>query len=239
MENNSLKNTLLIPVSIIIAGLAIGGALIFIKARGNANPAAAGVAVIHAEDNTPAITAQDHILGNPNAPVVLVEYADTDCPYCQAFLPTLHKIINQYGPSGQVAWVYRHFAFHPNAPKEAEALECINEIGGNDKFWQYLDLLFSKKDFSQSPYVGIDRAQLPSLASTIGVDQTMFSTCLNSGKYKSKIDSEYNDAVKAGAQGTPYTVIVTRTGKIPITSGAISYDTLNNAIKALLNQTPQ
>jgi protein-disulfide isomerase len=192
----------------------------------------------HPENNLPPVTSADHILGNPNAPVIIVEYADTDCPYCQQYQKTLEQIMDQYGKTGQVAWVYRHFAFHPKAPVEAQATECAAELGGNDKFWQYLDLLFSKKDFSVTPYVGLDPDQLPNLAVSIGLDRQAFSTCLASNKYEQKVTDEYNDAIKAGAQGTPYTIIVTANGRIPISSGAISYDVLNSTISTLLNQSP-
>jgi protein-disulfide isomerase len=233
------KNNILLPISIILAGALIAGAIYLIKRPVEQTQIAGQTVNAHPEDSMTPITADDHILGNPNAPVVMVEYSDTDCPFCQAFQPTLHRIMDTYGKDGKVAWVYRHFAFHPKAPKEAEATECVAEIGGNTKFWQFVDLLFSKKNFKQDPYLGVDPSQLPSLAASIGIDKAKFSTCLNSGKYADKIKKSYDDAIKSGAQGTPYTILVTKTGKVPITTGAIPFESLNNAIAALLNEKPQ
>lgn len=96
-------------------------------------------------ENIKPISDQDHILGNPDAPVKVVEFADTECPFCKRFHPTMHQVIQEYGRSGQVAWVYRHFPIdeiHSKARKEATALECANELGGNTTFWQYTDRLY-------------------------------------------------------------------------------------------------
>jgi protein-disulfide isomerase len=233
------KTNYIIPLAIIIAGALIAWG-VYASKKNTAAPQNPDVAEIsgHLENNLPAVTADDHILGNPNAPVVMVEYSDTDCPFCQEFHPRLQQVINEYGKDGKVAWVYRHFAFHPNAPKEAEASECVAELGGNIKFFQYLDMLYKKKDFNQNPYIGLDPSQLPVLAASLGINKDAFNQCLSSGKYKEKVAKQYDDAVKAGAQGTPYTVLVTKNGRVPILQ-AISYEQLKLAISALLNEQPK
>jgi protein-disulfide isomerase len=238
METTQKPNWM-VPISIIVAGALIAGAVIYVK--GGNKSQIAGVAEgiqDHPEENMLPVTADDHILGNPNAPIKLVEYSDTDCPYCQNFQKTLNQVMDEYGKDGKVAWVYRHFAFHPKAPKEAEAAECVAEIGGNAKFFEYIDLLFSKKNFTQSPYVGLDPKELPVLAGSIGVDKVAVNSCLESGRYKKKIEDQYQQAIDAGAQGTPHTIIVTKNGKVPITKGAVPYETLKSAIQSLLNEDP-
>jgi len=88
------------------------------------------------------ITGQDHIRGNIKAPVKIIEYSDTECPFCQRFHNTMLQITDEYVKNGQVAWIYRAFPLdelHSRARKEAEALECANKIGGVAKFWEYLD----------------------------------------------------------------------------------------------------
>lgn len=95
--------------------------------------------------NIPPITEKDHILGNPNAEIKIVEYSDTECPFCKRFDTTMNDIMKEYQSSGKVAWVYRYFpldSIHPRARHEAEALECANELGGNAKFWEYLTGIF-------------------------------------------------------------------------------------------------
>jgi protein-disulfide isomerase len=84
----------------------------------------------------------DHIRGNPNASVAVIEYSDYQCPFCKAVHPTYQKIMDTYGDD--VMWVYRHYPlpFHPHAQKAAEGGECAAELGGNDAFWKYTDQLF-------------------------------------------------------------------------------------------------
>jgi hypothetical protein len=79
----------------------------------------------------PQIRSEDHIRGNKNAKVFLVEYSDFECPFCARFHPTAQQVLDEYGDD--VAWVYSHFPLdqrHPNARPAAEASECVSEIGG-------------------------------------------------------------------------------------------------------------
>jgi len=226
------QNKLILPLSIIIAGALIGGALYF----GNRN---SGPTANQNQENPPAISGEmkpvsrteDHILGNPDAPIKLVEYSDTNCPFCRAFHPTMKRIVNEYGENGQVAWIYRHFSIlGPQSITEAEATECAAELGGNEKFWQYLDLLFDSKG---------ERARLPAditldgLAEEIGLNVEQFNACLSSGKYTERITSSRDDAVSAGAKGTPFTVLVTEKSMVPI-NGAQPYENVKDFIEQAL-----
>jgi protein-disulfide isomerase len=90
------------------------------------------------------VSADDHIIGDVNAEIIIVEYSDLDCPFCKVFHNTMHQVVNQ--SEGKVAWVYRHYPIpqlHPNAPLKAEESECAWELGGNDAFWKYADKVFS------------------------------------------------------------------------------------------------
>lgn len=86
------------------------------------------------------ISATDHIFGNPNAPVVIVEYSDFECPYCKKFHVTLKQAVDE--SSGNVAWVYRNWPLHQNSLEKLVAAECVAKIKGNDAYWKYGDLLF-------------------------------------------------------------------------------------------------
>ncbi len=108
----------------------------------------AGNTVLLTDDQKPkAVTTllpNDHIVGNPNAPIVIVEYSDSDCPFCQKFHATMHDIKNKYGD--KVAWVYRHYpldSLHPKARMEAEASECVAKLSDETTFWKYLDAMFT------------------------------------------------------------------------------------------------
>lgn len=86
----------------------------------------------------------DHIIGNPDAPVLVIEYADLECPYCQKFEETMKEVIAE--SNGEVAWIYRHWIIHvgtgQNALPKAAAAECVADLKGNDAFWQYINLVF-------------------------------------------------------------------------------------------------
>ena len=102
--------------------------------------------------NVPPINEKDHIIGNPNAEIIIIEYSDFECPFCKTHHATLKKIVEEY--DGQVAWVFRHYPIlqlHPNAFEKAVASECVSQIKGEDAFWEYTDLLFNLLKTSQDP----------------------------------------------------------------------------------------
>src|SRR3989338_1472713 len=133
MQNSDQKP---IVGAIIIAGALIAGAILL---KGNPAPSPENPPV--ANNGAPATTLRpvsksDHILGNINAKIVIVEYSDLECPYCKVFHQTMHKVVSDN--SGNVAWVFRHYPIpqlHPKAFREAEATECAWGQGGNNAFW--------------------------------------------------------------------------------------------------------
>lgn len=91
----------------------------------------------------PRLKENDHVNGDRDAKVLLVEYSDFQCPFCQRFHPTTKQVLEQFGKD--VALVYRHFPLdqiHPYARPAAVASECVAEIGGNDAFWKFADKAF-------------------------------------------------------------------------------------------------
>ncbi len=233
-----MNEKLYIPLAIVVAGTFIGGALYL---AGKNAPIASvattsGVSnsLLQASSMRP-VSASDHILGNPNADVTIVEYSDTECPFCKSFYTSLQQIMTTYGQSGQVAWVYRQFPIadlHKRAPKEAEATECAYDQGGNAAFWKYLTEVYTTTNSEDS----LDPAQLPKIAKDVGLNIDTFTSCLASGKFTAKVQADYDDAIKSGGQGTPHTIIVTKDGgKLPI-EGEESYAALKNTIDLLLKK---
>ncbi|MDD3662929.1 MAG: thioredoxin domain-containing protein [Candidatus Pacebacteria bacterium] len=92
------------------------------------------------EGEVPLPNEKDHVYGNPNAPITVIEYSDYECPYCKNFHETMKKVVDE--SNGQVNWIYRHFPIKQNSFEKSAAAECVAEIKGNDAFWQYSDLLF-------------------------------------------------------------------------------------------------
>ncbi len=250
--NNNRPQIVGIPGAIIIAATIIAIALVYIfhpvapisKTAPVLSPNSPQVPQI----NMTPVTTADHILGNPNAQIKIVEFSDPSCPYCKMFNPTMEQVMNTYGPGGKVAWVYRSFPLdqpdpngnilHPNAGHEAQALECAAFLGGNDKFWAY-----EKSWYETFPLQGAtqrsvaeDTTQLVSLAKGVGLDTSTFNDCLASGQFKSKIDAQYTDGINAGVSGTPHNIIIAPTGdKIPLV-GAVSYATMKTTLDTLLTE---
>ncbi len=226
---------LLIPFSIIVAGALIGAG-IFLSSKSQTSVRSTQIPNVPATINMLPVTAEDHILGNPNAPVMIVEYSDTECPFCKVFHLTMKRVMAEYGTEGKVAWVYRHFPIaelHSRAQKEAEATECVAELGGNEKFWKYLDTIFVQTNSNDS----LDPAALPAIAKSIGIDEKKFNECLSSGKYATKILASIQDAQRAGSEGTPNTILITRDGQKATIQGAQPYETLKAVIDvAIANQ---
>lgn len=206
-----MQNKLIIPIAIVVAGALIGGAVIYTRsAPAGTNNAAKTADTGPKTANIKPVTSADHILGNPDAKLVMVEYSDTECPFCKLFHVTMQKVMDTYGKDGTVAWVYRQFpiaSLHPKAPKEAEATECVNQLAGNDTFWKYLAKIYEVTPSNN----GLDAAQLPILAASFGVNKKDFQSCLDNGTFTAKIQTAYDDAVAAGGQGTPFTIIVPKT----------------------------
>lgn len=183
------------------------------------------------------VTSADHIRGNPDAPVKIIEFSDFECPFCKRFQATMKRVIEDYGDDGKVAWVYRHFpldSLHSKARKEAQASECANELGGNDAFWRFADRIFKVTPSNN----GLDPAQLPNIAEQIGLDRAKFERCLSGdargGKYAEHIAADLEDANTSGGTGTPYTLVVGPTRKIYPINGALSYAAVKSIIDVAL-----
>jgi protein-disulfide isomerase len=261
-----------VPMAILIAAIIIGGAVVWTfrpsaaggqngnggsgagssNAANAATAAADAAAVVNgtANPNLKPVSAADHILGNPNAPVKIVEFSDPSCPYCKMFNPTMWQIMNDYGSGGQVAWVYRSFPLnkpdangnilHPNAGHEAQALECAATLGGNDTFWAYEKELYTVTP-SVTPQTpkGLDQNQLPVIAKDVGLNVAAFNTCLASGQEAATVEAQYQDGLAAGVAGTPFSFIITPSGTLIPLPGVEPYATIKNAIEILVGSSTE
>ncbi len=199
-------------------------------ARGERREADARIATMR-----PVSKGRDHIRGNPGAPVTLIEYSDFECPFCKSFHPTVKKVVDE--SRGQVRWVYRHFPLdqiHPvKARKEAAASECAAELGGNDAFWKFADRFFELTPSNNN--TDIDTV-LPQIAREIGLDQAKFASCLASGRHDRRVEEDYQDAVASGGRGTPWTIIVSKSGKTYPLSGAQPYAAVKQLVDLALQE---
>lgn len=242
-ENNTsqfAKNNFTVPLAIIIAGALIAGAVYFSNKEGSGT-AAIRQPKIAAEDdggleNLKPISKEDHLRGNPDATVKIVEYSDMECPFCKRFHSTMQQAMNEYGRDGKVAWVYRHFpldSIHSKARTEAMAVECAGELGGNTAFWAYLDRFFELTPSNNQTDI---QKILPQIAVETGLEEMKFNSCLTSGKYGKHIQDELDNATATGGRGTPWSVIVAKNGKKYPLSGAQPYEAVKQMIELALKE---
>lgn len=233
-------NELGTPIAIVIAGAMIAAAVLYQNGLPTDQPAGVNAPTNAAakvqNDIDPKLLAlrpDDHVRGNRNADILLIEYSDLECPYCKKFDTIMKQVMGEYGNSGSVAWVYRHYPLdmiHPKARKEAEATECANELGGNEAFWKYLDRLYEITPSNNQ----LDLAKLPEIAVEVGLDVGAFNTCLSSGKYAERVQRDFENGVEAGVQGTPFMAIINvKTGKQSSISGAYPAEAVKAAIDSI------
>jgi protein-disulfide isomerase len=229
MEPNTQaqQNPFLVPLAIVAAGAMIALAVYF----GGSNPSNLANVSANKDVKVEPVTGEDHIIGSLSAPIVLIEYSDTECPFCKVYHNTVKQVMQNYGTD--VAWVYRHLPIpqlHARAEKEAEATECVAELGGNQAFWAYLDKIFTTTNSNDS----LDPAQLPKLAVQVGVNEAAFNNCLSSGKYTEAVRKSAEKGFAAGARGTPFTVIMTPDGQKGVINGAEPYESVKAKLDAIL-----
>ncbi len=224
---------LIIPVAIIIGFGLIAAAIFFSRTdTSNSAPSAKTTSGETTKATLNPIDENDHILGNPNAPIMIVEYSDFDCPFCKQFHETLNEIMDQYGTGGQVAWVYRHMplqSLHPSAAHIALASECVAKQGGNDAFWKFADLVFGERGINEQTNV----ARLGEFATTAGVDKTEFENCLNNQETKDEVEEDFANAVGMGAKGTPYSILLIGDQQLLI-NGAQPYEVVKQMIESAM-----
>ncbi len=209
-------NSKIIFLGIIIAGLIIGGSIIYSDKEKDLSD---DKGLSDDKDIEERIDPGDHIKGNPEASITIVEFSDFECPYCVRFSQTMNQIIREY-PS-DVRWAYRHFPLssHLEARPAAEASECAAE---QNKFWEFHDGLFENQE-------GLGNILYFELAKNLELDVEQFQYCFSSRKYKDKVESDYQAGIQNGVKGTPGNFI----NGTPL-GGALPYERLKKMVDLLL-----
>jgi protein-disulfide isomerase len=237
MEPTTKSTNPAIPIAIVAGSAMIAIAIFFV----NSNEPAPVQAIQETSseervfsDTVRPIDETDYVLGNPNAPIVIIEYSDYDCPFCKRFHSVLHQVMDEVGVDGQVAWTYRQFPLaqiHPNAPKISEAALCVGKIGGNSAFWKFSDRIFETRDLTAPT----NMTKLLQYAVDSGVSQREYTACINSGEMQEAVLASAEEAFNLGARGTPYT-IVTVGDQEAIIDGAQSYEVVRGIVESLIDQ---
>jgi protein-disulfide isomerase len=193
------KKTWIIFIAIVVAVLA--GLIIYSRA---ANPSidVSGVdanAIIAASDQNGQIG--DHVSGNPNSSVVIVEYGDFQCPSCAGAHPQVKAVLQEY--SDRVAFIFRNFpltSIHPNARAASAAAEAA---GLQDNYWAMHDTLFETQNEWQFLSGNERNDKFTSYAVALGLDEARFRADLAASTVNSKISFDQAIARKVGVEATP------------------------------------
>lgn len=165
----------------------------------------------------------DAVLGDPNAPVSIIEWGDYECPFCKRFYQnTFSQIDEEYIQTGKVKFVYRDFplSFHPQAQKAAEAAECAGE---QDAYFKMHEKLYTS---------GVEGGvtTFKQYAIELGLNKNEFNTCLDSGVMADEVKNDFEEGQAAGIQGTPGFII---NGEM--VSGALPFSNFKQVIDKKLS----
>ncbi len=239
--NSLALKDLLIPLSIVIAGAAVGMGLYFgagspapgagVPAKGNT----AEAPTVDTSDKIDPVTEDDYIKGNINAPIKIVEYSDFECPFCKRNHETLLVVMEKYGD--KVAWVYRQFPLeqlHKKAMPVAIASECVGELGGDSAFWTFTDGYF--RDTLSNDRTDIETV-IPKLVAEAGVNKTKFNECFTGETTKAAVEKDVADAVETGGRGTPWSILIGPDGKTYPINGSLPASAIEQMIETALKST--
>jgi protein-disulfide isomerase len=225
---HSNRNEWFIPGAIVVAGIILAFAVYTIHYK----------TIIANKGNPSAvlpISSTDHLMGNPTAPVVIIEYADMDSEYSKQFQLVMEQVMQTYGPSGNVAWVYRQFPLIGEdalAEEDAEASECVAAEGGANgsiDFFKFIDDLQTTApgdaEFNPAGYDAI--------VTSLGLSSDTFDACLKARTYEKQVGVEYENALAIGATGAPFNVLLVKGQTPTVISGGLPY----SAMKSVIDQS--
>ncbi|MCC6500898.1 MAG: thioredoxin domain-containing protein [Anaerolineales bacterium] len=188
--------------------------------------------------------ANDNSMGNPDAPIQIVEYSDFQCPFCDRHYTDTEPLLEQYYiDTDKVLMTYKsagnfvsgNVGGGTESQDAAAAAYCAGDQG---KFWQMHDALFeNNRDVENQGSFTVKR--LKAIAESVGLDTTEFNDCLDSGKYEQRVQADLKEATAAGLQGTPYFVVtytVNGETKTDIINGAVPFSEFQVKLEAILNE---
>ncbi len=194
------KTKLILPAAILIAAVLISSSLIYTRGTSNTG----GTVAKKPPAKVTIDLAGAMILGDPNAPVTVVEYADFQCPFCKRYFQQNNgPLTSEYINTGKVKFVWKDYAFlGQESIWAAEAARCANDQG---KFWAYHDYLYNHQGQENSG--AFSKVNLKKFAVAIGLNAKEFNSCLDTDKYASAVQQETQAGSAIGVTGTPATFI--------------------------------
>jgi len=175
-------------------------------------------------------------LGNDDAPIVIVEYSDYQCPFCRRwFDDSKSQLQTEYIDTGKVQFIYKDYplSFHPMANTYAEAARCAGDQG---KYFEFHDKIFLEQGkFGNGTISTITTDDIKQWATDLGLNTNEFNSCLDTGKFSSAVQTNFTEGSASGVSGTPAFLVGTRDGTGQLLVGAQPYATFKSTIDALLN----
>lgn len=175
--------------------------------------------------------------GSSSAKVTLAAFDDLQCPFCaRAFTDSESQIKTNYIDTGKVKLVFLHFplySIHPNAGPFAEDGECVSQIGGNDKFWQWRAIVYNNNNVVNVGSV-INDSVAAGWAQQVGVDVSKYNACVASKQYDANVQKDYQQGISSGVSGTPTFYVIDKNGKSTQVVGAQPYSVFQTALDAAL-----
>lgn len=225
------KRDYVLPISILIAGLLIAGALIY-STGAKYTPKEGSASLEKTQDlKQPQIKEDNVILGDPNAPVTLFVFSDYQCPFCGMFFEEVESLIREnYVKDGKVKMVYKTLAFlGPESEAAAQAAECAKDQG---RYWQYHDALFEEEIKDGQEYNGnLNKDLFKKIASDLKMDVNEFLFCFDSQKYKNIAEENIKEASLLMDRVSTPTIFVND----KMIQGAYPYETFSQVIDEALN----
>jgi len=237
---------------LIIIGLIVAGVLFVIAAIAWPllnPPEQAPIAEVVAIDPGTHPNANDNSMGDPNAPIVIEEFSDFQCPYCKDFHDRTEPLLRQYFiDTGQVRFVYRSMGnfvsdniargngtrAKTESQDAALAMYCA---GDQDMFWEMHAHLFA--NVAGEDVGSFTDERIKEIAQVTGLDMEQFNSCYDSRKYEDRVQQDYTDGQAAGVNGTPaflITYTVNGEEKSKLIEGAQPINTFQQELDTILNE---
>lgn len=192
--------------------------------------------------------AVDNAMGDPNAPIKIVEYSDYQCPFCKQFSDNVEpQLVENLVKTGKVHFTYRSMgnfvSDNINRGMSTQNTESIDAAkaaycaGDQGKYWEYHDIIFANHDGENEG--AFKPSRLTAFAQTLGLDMSAFNACVNSNKHQQRAQKDYTDGTAAGVNGTPsfvMTYIVNGETKTEFIEGAQPYQVFEQKVNAALQE---
>ena len=173
------------------------------------------------------------ILGNPNAPITMVEFGDYQCTFCSKFFhETENSIITNYVKTGKVKMLFKDYIIlGQDSMNAANAAHCAND---QKLFWEYHSMLYNNWAGENTGWA--DLAHLHEFANTLGLDMDVFSTCMSDLKWNELVNLSSKDGQKLGVSGTPTFFVIDQNNDVIKIVGAQHYDVFKQIFDSVLDE---